>query len=174
MPQIVGIAYCSRPTQFSFDMIDSILDVSRRNNQRDALTGALIYNDRTFLQWLEGGNQEIRDVFNRISRDSRHTGLRLMTVRKLDDRWFPDWSMTAAVTEDETLRGLKLVPHLSLSQFDPFNWSDADITAFMEALSDYLTRRPAPKSDRIPDDVKPQTPITDPMTRLDRHLRRIV
>lgn len=173
MQDLVGMAYCSRPTRFSFDQVDEILRVSRHNNDRDQLTGALIYDNTTFLQWLEGGEVEIRRAFGHISRDSRHAEIKLLTVRKLQDRWFPDWSMTAAVTQDQTLRALKLVPHLSLSKFDPHGWSDEDITCFMTALSDYLTRRPAPKSERLQEQVTPRKPPSDPVTNLDRCLRRI-
>lgn len=49
MHDLMGIAYCSRPTRFSFDQVDEILQVSQRNNDRDALTGALIYDNTTFL-----------------------------------------------------------------------------------------------------------------------------
>ncbi len=174
MQKLVGMAYCSKPANFSFDQVDEILDVSHRNNERAALTGALIYDDATFLQWLEGGEEDLRQVFGRISRDPRHTEIKLMTVRKLDDRWFPDWSMTAAVTQDQTLRSLKLLPHVSLSKFDPYGWSDEDVTSFMTALSDYLTRRPSPKSERLQEPKTPRKLTTDPMTSLDRHLRRVV
>lgn len=171
MAGLVGITYCSRPIGFSFDQVDEILRVSRRNNERDALTGALIYDNNTFLQWLEGGEEEIRQVFSRISHDTRHTGIKLLTVRRLDDRWFPKWSMTAAVTQDQTLRGLKLVDHISLASFDPFGWSEEDVACFMSALSDYLARRPAPKSEPLQEHVEPRKPARDPMASLDRHLR---
>lgn len=172
MSELVGFAYCSRSAGFSFSELEEILEVSRRNNTRDGLTGALVYDDKTFLQWLEGGQAEIRDVFERISRDSRHTEIMLLTVRRLEDRWFPDWSMTAAVTEGQTLRGLKLKPHISLAGFAPHAWSETDVTTFMTSLSDYLTRRPAAKSERLQAKVEPRKPVADPMASLDRCLRR--
>ncbi|MFO7919723.1 MAG: BLUF domain-containing protein [Nioella sp.] len=174
MSKLVGIAYCSSSTGFSFDEIDGILQVSHRNNARDGLTGALVYDNKTFLQWLEGDEVAIRDVFERISGDSRHTDIKLLTVRRLEDRWFPDWSMTAAVTESQTLRGLKLMPHISLSGFAPHAWSESDVTTFMTSLSDYLTRRPAAKSERLHAKVEPRKPAADPMASLDRCLRRDV
>lgn len=173
MTAIVGIAYCSRPEGFSFGKIEEILDTACRNNARAAITGALVYDNHTFLQWLEGGPSDIRAIFKRIARDPRHTDIKLLSVRKLEDRLFPDWSMTAAVTQDQTLRGLKLVPHLSLAQFDPFGWSEADVISFMDALSDYLTRRPAPKSEPVPETVSPRRINNDPLGNLDRHLDRI-
>ena len=173
MTDIVALAYCSRPVSFSFDQIDEILAQSRRNNPPAGLTGALIYDNRTFLQWLEGGVDPIRDVFARISRDERHTDVRLLTVRKLNGRWFPDWSMTAVVTQDQELRALKLKPHLSLNRFDPFGWSDEDAATFMHALSDYLTRRPAPASEELSGSETPRMPATGPVERLEQRLQRL-
>lgn len=174
MTNIVALAYCSRPVDFSFDQTDQILTASRRNNAKAGLTGALIYDNHTFLQWIEGEATKIRAVFELISNDPRHTDIKLMLVRKLDDRWFPDWSMTAAVTQDQALRSLKLVPHLSLSRFDPYGWSEADAISFMDALSDYLNRRPTPKSKGAEEPVTPRAVESNPMTRLDRHLDKLL
>lgn len=170
MSAIIGIAYCSKPVSFSFEQVDDILTTSQENNAGAGITGALIYDNQTFLQFLEGTHEDIRRVFSRISHDPRHTCIRLLSVRELDDRLFPDWSMTAAVTEDQVLRGLKLVPHLSLVRFNPFAWSDKDVSDFANALSDYLMRRPAPKSRPIKERATPQRVSTDPVSQLDRHL----
>ncbi len=173
MTSIVGIAYCSHPVDFSFEKVEKILKVSRRNNEDAGLTGALVYDNKNFVQWLEGEPVEVRAVFERISRDPRHTGVQLLTVRKLSDRWFPTWSMSAAVTQDQTLRGLKLVPHLSLANFNPSEWSDVDAMSFMDALSDYLIQRPTPTSETMSEPEETQRDGIDPIIRLDRHLSRI-
>jgi hypothetical protein len=133
----------------------------------------LVYDNNNYVQWLEGEPVAVRDVFERISRDPRHAEIKLLVVRKLSDRWFPTWSMTAAVTQDQTLRGLKLVPHLSLANFNPSEWSDVDAVSFMDALSDYLIRRPTPTSEPMPEPEEPQRGRVDPVVRLDRHLSRI-
>lgn len=173
MPSLVGIAYCSQPVNFSFEAVDDILSVSQRNNLGAALTGALIYDNKTFLQWIEGGPSEIRALFERISNDPRHSRIKLLSVRKLENRLFPDWTMTAAVTQDQTLRGLTLVPHLSLADFNPANWSEADVSSFMDALSDYLTRRPAPRSVSVMRPVAPRRPPVNALNHLDQSLVKL-
>ncbi len=170
MTHIIGIAYCSQLVDFSFDNIDDILSVSQRNNLDAGLTGALIYDNKTFLQWLEGGPSDIKAVFERIVADPRHTNIKLLSVRTLESRLFPDWTMTAAVTQDQTLRGLKLVPHLSLAEFNPAQWSEEDSICFMDALSDYLTHRPAPKSEPAMNPVVPNRNPVDPLKRLNESL----
>ena len=104
MADIVALAYCSRPVRFSFEQTDRILEVSRRRNADAQVTGALIYDNRAYLQWLEGAADDIHEVFARISGDPRHEDVKLLAVRKLEARFFPDWSMTAALTQDQTLR----------------------------------------------------------------------
>ncbi|WP_397541610.1 BLUF domain-containing protein [Roseovarius salis] len=173
MTEIVALCYCSRPVGFSFQRVEEILQESRRNNATAKVTGALIYDNWTFLQWIEGEKANVRQIFERINNDSRHTDIRILTVRKLNDRWFPDWSMTAAVTEGQTLRGLRLVPHVSLKQFDPFQWSQSDTIRFMKALSDYLTRRPAPASHAASGAETPEPAPRDPLTVLDAYLSRL-
>lgn len=173
MTRLIGIAYCSQLVDFSFENIDEILSVSQRNNLEAGLTGALIYDNKSFLQWLEGGAAEIRAVFERIANDPRHSNVKLLSVRILENRLFPNWTMTAAVAQDQTLRGLTLVPHLSLVEFTPAQWSETDVVCFMDALSDYLTHRPAPKSaPTLSPDMPSQSP-TDALRRLEQSLSNI-
>lgn len=174
MTGLVGIAYCSISVDFSFHTMEEILSVSQERNLGAGLTGALVYDNRVFLQWLEGAPSDIRAVFSRISRDPRHTGIKLLSVQELRTRLFPRWSMTAALTQGQTLRGLKLVPHLSLAEFDPAAWSEADVACFMEALGDYLSRRPAtPRSEPIAVHVTPRRTVIDALGLLDQGLGRI-
>jgi hypothetical protein len=39
------------------------LEVSQRNNDRDVITGILLYNDRTFFQVLEGKQSAVEDCY---------------------------------------------------------------------------------------------------------------
>ncbi|MEI4197337.1 BLUF domain-containing protein [Roseovarius sp. E0-M6] len=173
MTEIIGTAYCSTPVGFSFKTIDDILKVSQGNNLQAGLTGALVYDNNNYLQWLEGDPLTVRAVVERIFQDDRHTDIKLLTAHKLKGRWFPDWNMTAAVTQGETLRGLKLVPHLSLAAFNPQDWSEADVVSFMSAFSDYLKQRPAPKSELLSENESRRPRRVDPLSHFDRRLRSI-
>jgi hypothetical protein len=52
-------------------MIRSVLEVSRRNNARDGLTGLLLVGGRRFLQVLEGPEAALEIAFARIRADER-------------------------------------------------------------------------------------------------------
>ena len=49
-----------------------IIAVSQRNNQRDAITGYLIFDKVWFLQILEGERDKIFSTYQRIQKDPRH------------------------------------------------------------------------------------------------------
>lgn len=73
--------------------INAILTSSRRNNARDALTGALIYNGHNFMQLLEGPADRVDACLAVIRDDSRHSGMIEIRRRAIDRRDFADWAI---------------------------------------------------------------------------------
>lgn len=84
--------------------LERILDVSRRNNSRDGITGALLHRDGNFMQCLEGEESAVRAAYGRIARDARHAGLLVLMDEPIAERAFPSWSMAhLQPTESEML-----------------------------------------------------------------------
>jgi hypothetical protein len=73
--------------------VDKILEASRRNNSRVAVTGALIFNGGVFAQVLEGARNDIETTFERIQRDERHGDVEVLACEEAQSRGFPSWSM---------------------------------------------------------------------------------
>lgn len=73
--------------------IAALLVQARRNNQRDALTGALIFNGHNFLQLLEGPADKVEACLAVIRTDPRHSGMVEIRRRDVDERSFAEWSM---------------------------------------------------------------------------------
>ena len=73
--------------------IAALLVQARRNNQRDALTGALIFNGHNFLQLLEGPADKVDACLAVIRSDARHSGMLEMRRRAIDERAFAEWTM---------------------------------------------------------------------------------
>lgn len=73
--------------------IDAILVTARRNNARDALTGALIYNGHNFMQLLEGAADRVDACLAAIREDPRHSGMVEIRRRVIEEREFADWTM---------------------------------------------------------------------------------
>lgn len=80
-------------TNFSPAELQELLLIARRNNDRDAITGMLLYEDGTFLQVLEGENDVVEATYQRIAADNRHHKIMLIARFEVDHRSFHDWEM---------------------------------------------------------------------------------
>jgi len=81
----------------------SILDVSRKNNRKQGVTGALVLyaHDRRFAQVLEGAEEDVLEVFERIKHDKRHDSLEIDESDPVPTRLFDRWAMALVVEHDE-------------------------------------------------------------------------
>jgi len=88
------IAYVSTSC-FPLDakFLADILEVSVRNNERDAIGGVLMYHDQIFFQIIEGDGRLVEQCYERICRDPRHSGISLSLDEAAEARSFPDWLM---------------------------------------------------------------------------------
>lgn len=77
--------------------IDAILQASRLNNSRDAITGLLVHDGVRFLQALEGERGLVEAAFARIKADSRHRAAVMLSERAIDTRQFGSWAMACEV-----------------------------------------------------------------------------
>ena len=73
--------------------VGQILEVSRRNNRRDGVTGALLYGEGCFAQVLEGPLAAVEQTFERIQCDFRHADVIVLESTAVRARLFGDWSM---------------------------------------------------------------------------------
>jgi hypothetical protein len=90
MRQLLYVSNTSR--SLPRETLDSILKVSRHNNEASDITGLLLYLDGSFLQVLEGDTDAIDRTYARIRQDKRHWGARLLLDQDVP-RAFSDWSM---------------------------------------------------------------------------------
>lgn len=87
--------------QFQPGELASLLDVARRNNIREGLTGLLLYHDGSFMQVLEGDGEAVDRIFRTIRKDGRHNRVLVLSQTEGVTRLFPDWAM--ALARPETL-----------------------------------------------------------------------
>ncbi len=99
------LIYVSRAlSPLPLDLKD-ILASARKNNPGQELTGALCFLDGVYMQYLEGEEALIDSLYLRIRDDHRHSDVRLLDRRRIEERSFPSWSM-ALVTWNDELRAL--------------------------------------------------------------------
>ena len=90
---LMQLIYASTPFGFSNPTLNSILSASRRNNERDNITGALICRADLYLQLLEGPRSAVTSTFHRILGDDRHLDVSLISCADIKTRMFPKWRM---------------------------------------------------------------------------------
>jgi hypothetical protein len=88
---LVSLTYTSE-MNVSTDFLD-ILEVSRVNNEKDGITGVLLFCNNNVVQCLEGSHEAVNKAYARIVRDKRHQNPLLVDYRVLSTRSFPAWSM---------------------------------------------------------------------------------
>ena len=78
---------------YKSDDTNQILVASRQNNTDQGITGFIIELPDSFVQILEGEEQDVRETFERISGDPRHRDIRIAITRTSDQREFGPWTM---------------------------------------------------------------------------------
>ena len=76
----------------SSGMVELLTEARRINTSRD-ITGLLLHRDRSFYQVLEGAEDVVRQTFDSIEKDERHTAIDVLFEGDVDEREFPDWQM---------------------------------------------------------------------------------
>lgn len=91
---MISLLYVSTArTKLGTEELDSILATSRRNNERDGITGMLVYCDGNFMQAVEGDAAKIDELQGRLANDLRHHQITIIARYPVEERQFPDWSM---------------------------------------------------------------------------------
>ena len=70
-----------------------ILKVSRVNNTTRDVTGMLLYKGGNFMQVLEGPDDSVHALFEKIKNDPRHKGVTVISREQIQTRQFPAWEM---------------------------------------------------------------------------------
>lgn len=80
-----------------------LLEISRKNNQANHITGLLVYADGDFLQVLEGEADVVQVLFAIIAEDNRHQHCRILSDTPTEERVFNEWNMGFTVTNKPEL-----------------------------------------------------------------------
>lgn len=89
------------------DILD-ILNWSRQYNEKNEVTGILLYWKKTnqFMQVLEGEENVILNLFDKISKDTRHSLLKIIYQEDIIARGFKSWTMAFQDIDEIDTSGL--------------------------------------------------------------------
>jgi Sensors of blue-light using FAD len=91
---MIHLIYISSTTKWPTenDLLE-LLAQARARNIKQNVTGMLVYHKATFMQVLEGAEEDVHDIYNSILRDSRNNGNFILVEEEIEQREFPGWSM---------------------------------------------------------------------------------
>ncbi len=130
---LVRCLYASRAASgTSAAVLDDILTQSRRNNPAKGITGLLCVSDHVFIQLLEGGRDEVCDLYNAIVRDARHEHVRLLAFDEITQRQFGNWTM--GQVNLAKVNPSILLKYFTRAELDPFHTSGSATLSLLSEL----------------------------------------
>ncbi|KRG32690.1 hypothetical protein AK822_11285 [Psychrobacter sp. P11F6] len=132
---ILRLTYISRyNTDNPKGEVTRILTQAQQNNERNGITGALVFNHNYFLQSIEGARPVINELLRKLVKDDRHHALQVIECREVELRHWSKWSMKYLIPSDEN-KGLAL-KFSTGTQFNPYLMNTNQIMMLIETLSD--------------------------------------
>ncbi|QSB24155.1 BLUF domain-containing protein [Curtobacterium sp. 24E2] len=91
MLSLVYVSTMSRPV--TDEELAEILVVGREKNLQLGITGILAHQGSNCIGIIEGDDEVVRERFEGIRQDPRHTNVRQVAADTVTTRSFPEWSM---------------------------------------------------------------------------------
>lgn len=86
--------------------INAILEVAKTYNAEHDITGCLMYHNKQFVQLLEGNVVELDLLMDKISKDQRHSGVKVIYKEKITSRLFWKAPMAFDVVDKDDFKNI--------------------------------------------------------------------
>ncbi|MYN02012.1 blue light sensor protein [Pseudoduganella sp. DS3] len=131
---LVQLLYASRAV-YGADTatINAILQKARLHNPDAGITGVLCHSQHYFLQLLEGGRDQVNQLYARILRDQRHSDVTLLHYEEIQERHYSGWVM--GQTNLDKLNAATVLRYSPLPVFDPYAMPASSTLALIEELA---------------------------------------
>lgn len=132
---LVRLLYASRARDpITNETIASIVSQSRKNNPETGVTGVLcVCHGGVFIQVLEGGRDEVNQLYSKVLHDSRHIDVTLLDYAEIAERRFSGWRM-GRVDLDKVNTAVVL-KYSEKPRLDPFGMSGTVALKLLEELA---------------------------------------
>ena len=142
MHYIIYVSQAKKPMDAA--ALEALLSLSRKWNTAQGLTGMLIYRYSTeadngyFIQMLEGGEREVRALYEKIKRDKRHHTILTLGEGEIEARMFSEWAMGFKNVDDALFAGLPGHARIGEASFEPaaFQHSNAEALKLLKFFHD--------------------------------------
>ena len=105
---MIELVYVSRAnSHYGQAELIQLLEQARDNNAHNGITGLLLYDNKgTFIQALEGDEQQIDALFKKIQQDPRHSRVNRVSKKSIQSRSFADWQMGFKLIDGDVITTL--------------------------------------------------------------------
>lgn len=94
MQELTAVVYKSHSVHnMSSRELDELLMRARAVNEKLQVSGALLYDQGRFLQYIEGPTENVERVYSRIRRSHQHERLVELSYKPIEARQFAQWHM---------------------------------------------------------------------------------
>ena len=124
--------------------VGRILMQSRKNNPKQEIGGVLYFSNNYFFQCLEGEQEAVNNLFQKITEDPRHTNVQTISVKRINKRQFANWSMKYVALRDNVSR---LLQQNGMSNFDPYKFDDDMIDKMLKLFTTEVDNTTHPDQD---------------------------
>ena len=112
------ICYLSKQAEALKDSeLETLFNQILSKNPLLNITGALLHNNNFFLQVLEGNKETIQELFAKIRKDKRHSGILMILDQKIENRIFQNYETNFSIMKTK-VDIQKLNAYLSLYDFE--------------------------------------------------------
>ena len=136
-PDLCQFVYLSHITSTGLtnaSTLNDIAEVANKLNKIDNITGILCYGNGYFFQYVEGTEQALTNLKNRLLLDDRHKDTKILDFSAIDERRFKGWSLRSITLERWMVNEPKLKAFMP---FKPENWQTGEWQQFLDILQGY-------------------------------------
>lgn len=112
--------------------IGRILMQSRKNNPKQHIGGVLYFSNNYFFQCLEGEQEAVNNLYQKISTDPRHNNVQTISVKQINKRQFGNWSMKYVALQDNVTR---LLDKKGMTEFNPYKFDNEMIDEMLSLFT---------------------------------------
>ncbi len=81
--------------------LENILETAKSINFQNDISGCLVYHNENFIQILEGEEENVLKIYDKIKEDGRHHSIKLLWDNQINTRSFQEWNMAFYLPSDQ-------------------------------------------------------------------------
>lgn len=130
------IAYSSIAVEgLPTDRLTNLIGDAAAFNVQAGVTGVLLYDGESFLQYLEGPEDGVRVAYDRVCQSSSHREIVELFRGRADKRHFPFWSMHCVTVRDRELEAVARGDWTGVSGVTRWDASDGALVRLRAAVA---------------------------------------